>query len=350
MRVLIAADRLGALGTMRAGVALGVAWADLGADVAVVPMGESGSTALGAIADAECVEPGLLPSDVDEPLAVAAETDQIAVVALEAVDGPADAGCDLSSYPLGRALARLLERRHAPATVVVDLAWAEATHDAGAGLLAGMGATSDGDLTSGLAGLGDVTRVDLTRPRHLLRGARLVGLVPTGHETKPLLGLRGLASTRGRAAELDVATVMAADAKLERFAAASAAEAAAVPGAGACGGAGFAIAALGGRILSGPAYCAERAGLAETIRRADLVVTACTSFDFGSQGGGVVRWLAGTCAAAGVPLIVVASDVMIGHREMRSIGIEAAYPVEIDDPTEEQLVAAARAVARTWSW
>jgi len=57
------------------------------------------------------------------------------------------------------------------------------------------------------------------------------------------------------------------------------------------------------------------------------------------------------------PCIVIAGEVLIGSREMRAMGIEAAYPVRestLDQPSgdvsEQELAATARRVARSWSW
>jgi glycerate kinase len=56
--------------------------------------------------------------------------------------------------------------------------------------------------------------------------------------------------------------------------------------------------------------------------------------------------------------VVVAGEVLIGAREMRTMGIEAAYAVResaVDTPAGgdvgvEELAATARRVARSWSW
>jgi glycerate 2-kinase len=57
------------------------------------------------------------------------------------------------------------------------------------------------------------------------------------------------------------------------------------------------------------------------------------------------------------PCILIAGEVVIGSREMRTMGIEAAYAVResvLDDPRgtvqEDELAATARRVARSWTW
>lgn len=99
-------------------------------------------------------------------------------------------------------------------------------------------------------------------------------------------------------------------------------------------------------------------GPAATAARADLVVTGCTVFDFATRGGGVVAAAAKLGASLLAPCIVIAGEVVIGSREMRTLGIEAAYAVRdsaADQPsavdvTADELAAVAKRVARSWTW
>ena len=57
------------------------------------------------------------------------------------------------------------------------------------------------------------------------------------------------------------------------------------------------------------------------------------------------------------PCVVVAGEVLIGGREMRTMGVEAAYAVHPSTGTDavpvvdaDELAATARRVARTWRW
>jgi glycerate kinase len=89
----------------------------------------------------------------------------------------------------------------------------------------------------------------------------------------------------------------------------------------------------------------------------DLVVTGCSVFDFASRGGGVVAAMADAASASLSPCIVIAGEVLIGSREMRTMGIEGAYAVRestsdvpAGEVSEEELAEIARRVARSWSW
>ena len=255
--------------------------------------------------------------------------------------GDAIADC-LRSSPLGR--------------LIVDLAGLR-VHDAGAGLLAALGATADRPLDRGVAGLNGLSEVNLAPARTLLDEIELIGVVPAAQLGQPLLGLRGITSLAGREAEPDPELMLRTDAALEAFARQASPTHAAAPGAGACGGLGFAVLALGGQLSTGPALTLASAAGQQAPRGVDLVVTGCSVFDFASRGGGVVAAMAEAAAAALTPCIVIAGEVLIGSREMRTLGIEAAYAVHeslVDCPqpeiSEEELAATARRVARSWSW
>jgi glycerate kinase len=117
------------------------------------------------------------------------------------------------------------------------------------------------------------------------------------------------------------------------------------------------VLALGGRLRTGPAVTFESAGAA-ALQGADLVVTGCSVFDFATRGGGVVAAAAEAAAAVLAPCVVVAGEVLIGAREMRTLGIEAAYAVREStadapvggDVTRAELASTAARVGRSWSW
>lgn len=350
MHVLVASDTVGALTSQQAGEAIGSGWS--GADVRVLPVGDSGTSFLPAYAD-------LLGARVegaveDGHLASTAAVDDTAAVHLA---GPPTGGglpVRASSRPLGAAMARMLETR--PGRLVVDLSGL-AVHDAGAGLLAALGVVADAPLDAGVEPLGRLTRADLGPARDRLTGVELVGVAPAEQLRQPLLGLRGITSLAGRAAGLDPADLLATDAALERFTGLAAPGVSAVPGAGACGGLGFAVLALGGRLVSGPelALTSERGVRARA--GVDLMLTGCSVFDFARRGGGVVAAVAELAAGSLSPCVLVAGEVVVGAREMRAMGIEAAYAVRessLDVPagevTEAELRQTAARVARSWRW
>ena len=126
------------------------------------------------------------------------------------------------------------------------------------------------------------------------------------------------------------------------------------PGAGAAGGLGAALMALGGRRESGAAIIAEHTGLDDDVAAADLVITGEGRFDDQSLHGKVVSALA--AAPARGRSRCWCSQVRSPSRQsaLRTAGIDAAYSITdhagsvqraIDDAAN-QLTGLASVVAR----
>jgi len=129
-----------------------------------------------------------------------------------------------------------------------------------------------------------------------------------------------------------------------------------LPGAGAAGGLGFALLALGACRVTSQKLVAGATRLAARARAADLVLTGEGAFDFSSRAGKVPYGVAQIAAEAVRPCVALAGQVLVGAREMRALGIESAYSL-VDLVGEERAVAEpaealaelAQRVARTWS-
>jgi glycerate 2-kinase len=314
MRVVVCPDSVGPLGPASATEALAAGWPEQ--DVVRRPCGEAGAGFLAATAARWGVE--VLSEPVGGRLMSLAVADRDLALALpaERSSGPIPVG--VSSAPLGSATSIAIER-HRPERVWIDLV-SDDVHDGGAGFLAAAGSVALEDL-------------------------EIVGVVPEGERQQRLLGLRGITSLRGRAAGEDPARLLAVDAELGDWA-----DSLGVPdqpGAGACGGVGLAILALGGRLATGPEL-----SLGDIAGPVDLLVTGCTSFDFASRGGGVVSSAARLAAELLCPCVVVAGEVLIGGREMRTMGVEAAYGLEVPaaEISAERLQALAVRIGRSWRW
>ena len=313
-RVLLAAGPVGLLTPRQAAVALARGFADR-ADVAVAGLAEGGPALGSALSE---------PEGELELLSAGWVATGRGLVAAGCEPEPVTDPLQGSSAALGRLVAYALQRA-VPPRVIIDLS-ASTSHDAGAGLLD-----------------------ELASVRSRLAGADLVGVIPPGQQTDRLLGLRGVTARKGRQLAIDTERMLAVDAELERFANTVAPEFARADGAGAAGGLGFAILALGGRLAGGAAVTADLADLDRALRRADLVVTACDSFDFGSRGGGVVAELAARCEKFEIPLVVVSPVVGISGREMRTLGIESAHPVDSGVGSADGLTSTARRLAEGWT-
>ena len=96
---------------------------------------------------------------------------------------------------------------------------------------------------------------------------------------------------------------------------------------------------LGGRFA--PIRRSAGAALSAQLSVQDLAVFAADQVVFADDGGPWLRQIAGWAAAAAVPVIAVARRVDISTRELRTIGVEAAY--------QAGSAAAIRPIATTWT-
>lgn len=360
MRVLFAPDKFaGTLTAVEAARAMADGWARQAPDDALdlAPMSDGGPgfvdvlhEALGGDLHAATV-PGPFGADVPATLLLVADTAyvesaQACGLPLTGRDRPEEA----STTGVGRLLA--LAVAAGARTIVVGLG-GSGTTDGGAGLLGALGATADVPLDRGPQGLAGVGRVDLSAAVDRVRG---VDIVVATDVDNPLTGLFGAAKTYGPQKGLAEERLPAVDLTLEACASVVGRRTALEPGAGAAGGLGFALLALGGVRRPGIELVADAVGLADRARRADLVVTGEGAFDFSSRSGKVPHGVAEVAAEALRPCITLAGQVLIGSREMRALGIESAYSLVDLVGEERALTDAAGALAdlaartaRTWS-
>jgi len=234
------------------------------------------------------------------------------------------------------------------ATVVVGLG-GSGTNDGGAGLLAALGATADRPLDAGGAGLDGIAHVTLPEPLG-------VGLVAASDVESPLTGLFGATKTFGPQKGIPEERLPVVDGWLEQWAGAVDRRLSLEKGAGAAGGLGFALLALGATREPGIDLVMEAVGLRERAAAADLVLTGEGAFDFSSRSGKVPYGVAAVAEAALRPCVALAGQVLVGSREMRALGIESGYAL-VDLVGKERAFAdpagsladVAERVARTWS-
>ena len=359
MRVLIAPDKFaGTLTAVEAAEAIAAGWrrqapAD---ELDLAPMADGGPgfvdvvhAALGGeIAAVTVSGPGGAPVPaVVLRVGETAYVESAQAAGLQLVDGDPEAA---SSRGVGELVLAAVDG--GATTVVVGLG-GTGTNDGGAGVLAALGATSDVALDGGAAALAGVCHVDLSAARARLAGVRLVAASDVDN---PLTGLFGATKTFGPQKGITEERIAPVDGWLEAFATATDRRTSLEKGAGAAGGIGFALLALGATRRPGIDLVTEAVSLPERAGRADLVVTGEGAFDFSSRAGKVPYGVAGVASEALRPCIALAGQVLVGSREMRALGIESAYSL-VDLVGEERAFAdpagalsdlAAR-VARTWS-
>lgn len=258
-------------------------------------------------------------------------------------------------------------------------------HDAGAGMLAALGAGSP-VLAGGLAGASTFGTPDLAALadlRSALGGRDLVAL--HAHDL-PLIGLGGASADLADAGRVDAAGAQDVERMVAAFVHLAAgsvdgggrrdllapggpsapptgaarvpgARAALVPGSGAGGGAAFAFTLLGARLVDGTAWVADAVDLAGRAAEADLVVTGTGVLDGSALEHGVVAAVAGAALPLGVPAIALAAQVRTGRRDWGAAGLAAGFAVlEHPDDDARWRADAAQAlrarlprIARTWS-
>ncbi len=363
MRVLFAPDKFaGTLSAVEAAAAMATGWARQapGDELEQVPMSDGGPgfvDVLHAALGGEMVVVTVPdPYGAPVPAAVLRVGDTAYVESAQAVGlhltpkeqrSPETA----STTGLGMVLAAAVES--GARRIVVGLG-GSATNDAGAGLLAALGATAvGGALDAGPRRLAEVESVDLARARERLGG---VELVAASDVDNPLLGINGATKIYGPQKGLTEERLVTVDGWLQHFAERSDRKLAAQKGAGAAGGLGFALMLLGATRSSGVAIVADAVGLADRMRGADLAVTGEGAFDFSSRSGKVPYGVAEVATEHLVPCIALAGQVLVGSREMRALGVESAYSmVELLGEERsfgapaEALAELAERTARTWS-
>jgi glycerate 2-kinase len=230
-----------------------------------------------------------------------------------------------TSYGLGLLLAAASEA--GAAEIVVGLG-GSAVNDAGAGMLAALGAGPVGVEQTALPYGGAALRAAeglAGTPR--LRPVRLVAATDVD---SPLIGLHGASNVFGPQKGASREDVLLLDAALEHFA--GVLEAAlgvsgltTAPGGGAAGGLGAALIALGATVTSGIGLVTRLIGLEAELDAAGLVITGEGSFDHQSLRGKVAAGVAGGARDRGLPCIVMAGRVETGHREAAAAGVSEMY-------------------------
>jgi glycerate kinase len=158
-----------------------------------------------------------------------------------------------------------------------------------------------------------------------------IELIAASDVEYPLLGPWGAARVFAPQKGADTATVAALEVRLEGWALeledAAGRDVSAEPGAGAAGGIGAGLLALGGRIESGSAIIAEHTNLADDLADADMIVTGEGRFDEQSLHGKVVGSLADAAIPLGIPVIVLAGQVGLDKSACRAAGIMSALSI-----------------------
>lgn len=327
-------------------------WPD--AEVRALPLADGGEGTLDAIAAcggelSSCEAAGPLGDRVSARMLVDGERESAVIEMAEAAGigySPCTESAALaaSTYGVGELVFRAV--RAGAKTIYIGLG-GSATNDGGAGMLQALGAHLVDDrgcnIAPGLAGLEHVTSIDLAPALRALNGARVVVLSDVEN---PLVGRRGALAVFGGQKGLptdDAEALRRYDGWMVgygRLLDVAIAEARAqgllrvpegvrtfgsvlgVPGAGAAGGLGAALLALGAELRSGVETVLDLVGFDECVRDVDLVITGEGNMDEQSAAGKAPVGVARRAKRYGKPVVAVVGG--------RADNLDAVYERGID--------------------
>ena len=356
-RVLLAIDSFkGSVSSARAesAVAEGVcrAWPD--AEVSTLPLADGGEGTLDAVA---ACGGEIVTCEVAAPLGDRVSARMLldggrasAVIEMAEAAGIGYSPCTesaalaASTYGVGELMLRAV--RTGAKTLYIGLG-GSATNDGGAGMLQALGARvvdeHAHDIAPGLAGLEHVVSIDLAPALRALNGARVVVLSDVEN---PLVGRRGALAVfggqkglptddaealhkcdswmvgYGRLLDTAIARARAQGLLCAPEGTRTFGSVLGVPGAGAAGGLGAALLALGAELRSGVETVLDLIGFDERVRDVDLVITGEGNMDEQSAAGKAPVGVARRAKRYGKPVAAVVGG--------RADNLDAVYEQGID--------------------
>lgn len=361
-RVLLAIDSFkGSVSSAQAeaAVAEGVrrVWPD--AQVSALPLADGGEGTLDAVATcggelSTCEAAGPLGDRVSARMLVDGERESAVIEMAEAAGigySPCTESAALaaSTYGVGELMLRAV--RGGAKTIYIGLG-GSVTNDGGAGMLQALGAhvvdKRGCNIAPGLAGLEHVASIDLAPALRALNGARVVVLSDVEN---PLVGRRGALAVFGGQKGLptdddevlrrydswmvgygrllDAAITGARAQGLLRVpeGARTFGSVLGVPGAGAAGGLGAALLALGAELRSGVETVLDLIGFDERVRDADLVITGEGNMDEQSAAGKAPVGVARRAKRYGKPVVAVVGGRADSLDAVYGQGVDLVLPV-----------------------
>lgn len=335
MHVLIAPGSITPmLSAAHTAAALADPWRKAGHEVRELPMGTGTTGMIEAVAAARGGTMHPVPAEGPDAVAEMLLVGQTAYLEagplLAGTPEPDEHGLLGSTAPVA---GLLLAAQQAGVTRVVLALGATSVHDGGAGLLSG--------LAEAFGCSGQPVAETLTALRDGVADLRID--VAAGTDL-PLLGLHGAGAALSGYPGLDATIAQRAENRVgEQVSAWERADAGTVrhslltgdraprpgraPHSGAGGGAAFALALLGARLLPGAALVAAEVGLADAVAEADLVITAAPALDGDAMHDGVPAVVGESAMEVGLPVVAIGWEVHTSRRDGARVGISATYPV-----------------------
>ena len=332
-------------------------WPD--AELSALPLADGGEGTLSAVAACggelvTCEVAGPFGDRVPARMLVDGEHESAVIEMAEAAGigySPCTESAALaaSTYGVGELMLRAI--RAGAKTIYIGLG-GSATNDGGAGMLQALGAhlvdEHGRNIVPGLAGLEQVASIDLAPALRALHGVRVVVLSDVEN---PLVGRRGALAVFGGQKGLptgDAETLRRYDGWMVgygRLLDAAIAEARAqdllrapegarafgsvlgVPGAGAAGGLGAALLALGAELRSGVETVLDLVGFDERVRDVDLVITGEGNMDEQSAAGKAPVGVARRAKRYGKPVAAVVGGRADSLDAVYGQGIDLVLPI-----------------------
>lgn len=361
-RVLLAIDSFkGSVSSAQAEAAVAEGmrrvWPD--AEVRALPLADGGEGTLDTVAACggelvACEVAGPFGERVPARMLVDGEHESVVIEMAEAAGigySPCTESAALAATTYGVGELMLRAARVGVKTIYIGLG-GSATNDGGAGMLQALGARvvddQGCDVAPGLAGLEHVASVDLEPALQALDGARIVVLSDVEN---PLVGRRGALAVFGGQKGLpadDVEALRRYDGWMVgygRLLDAAIFEARAqgllrtpegartfgsvlgVPGAGAAGGLGAALLALGAELRSGVETVLDLVGFDERVRDVDLVITGEGNMDEQSAAGKAPVGVARRAKRYGKPVVAVVGGRADNLDAVYGRGIDLVLPI-----------------------
>lgn len=361
-RVLLAIDSFkGSVSSAQAeaAVAEGVrhVWPD--AQVAALPLADGGEGTLDAIAArggelSTCDVAGPLGDRVSARMLVDGERESAVIEMAEAAGigcSPCTESAALAATTYGVGELMLHAVRAGAKTIYIGLG-GSATNDGGAGMLQALGAhlvdECGCNIAPGLAGLEHVASIDLAPALQALDGARIVVLSDVEN---PLVGRRGALAVfggqkglptddaealgkydswmvgYGRLLDAAIAGARAQGLLRTPEGARTFGSVLGVPGAGAAGGLGAALLALGAELRSGVETVLDLVGFDGRVRDVDLVITGEGNMDEQSAAGKAPVGVARRAKRYGKPVIAVVGGRAVNLDTVYEQGIDLVLPI-----------------------
>lgn len=182
-----------------------------------------------------------------------------------------------------------------------------------------------------------------TRPTHILRVTERTKITVACDVENPLLGLNGATMVYGPQKGADGEMLERLERRMEEWATEAGLDTV-MPGGGAAGGVGAALARIGAELVPGWRLFGEMAGLEEKIAEADIVITGEGRFDGQSLDGKLIWGVLSLCKKYRKKPVVVCGQCTLPASVWKKAGVADVYALSEVEPDTARSIAEAGAL------